>query len=450
MTVSEFKQIAPEQNSINILHEKISGLYDENIYSTTDLTIAVSSSDYTSSNQVIASGSLNDRTIADADSFSIVISGSKYNATILEKQRFIEKILSSSGDNHYALTNGDPYYYIKFTPINFTGNYSDIEVLGKEIDPSTIIFKSSQLDTDFRVSEYNALDNNADRSTKDQYIQKVDRSRKQVNPVNLSAILSDVAPKADSIESNYTATGLVNSKYKGSKTDKAEYGTFPAIGAVQFEGALYTNIPTGSSQQQDAYICSQSVEDRNYKTLLFSVNRQSTSVTQGDGITDASLPRIRTTRLFFSGSKVGDTDGFSAPSGSQKDFAVSSFIDIKSGDILAFSFFLGPAQTTVYENVLVESVEFISESLNGPIIGTSGSVQRGYLSDIDSVSTEDGTKDWSATSVFSIHKYTPDIIYELNGNVPYRIVNKRLYLRETGEVFYVDERGQVLAKTIDC
>ena len=91
MTVSEFKQIAPEQNSINILHEKISGLYDENIYSTTDLTIAVSSSDYTSSNQVIASGSLNDRIIADADSFSIVISGSKYNATILEKQRFIEK-----------------------------------------------------------------------------------------------------------------------------------------------------------------------------------------------------------------------------------------------------------------------------------------------------------------------------------------------------------------------
>ena len=427
MTVEEFKQLAPEPNGVLLLFNNLGG----GNYSTNDLLIAVSSSDFISNGVTIASGSDNDQTIADATGFILDISGSNHKARIVDKIRY-ERGLND-------------HYYLKFTTINFSSTVSENLILYG----SNITFTSDQLDADFVNSDYNALHNNAEKSVESNYIFKVDRKKNEIVPVNLNEINFGTAEKAETQASNYSIIGLENSKYGGAKTTKTEYGTFPAIAATEFEGAVYTTI-SGSVQAQDLFICSQSAEDRNIKTYYFSTNKEATSVTQGDGISDASLPRVRTTRLFFSGSKFGEGLKYSAPGSGETDFAVPTFIDIESGDVLAFGYLLGPGQTTAYENVLVNSVEFVSESVNGPIVGTSGSVQRGYLADIDSVSNLDGTTDWSNSFVFSVHKYTPDIIYEIDGSIPYRVVNKRLYLKETGEVFYVDDKGQVLAKTIDC
>lgn len=456
MTINEFKQIyqQPQQDSILFLVEPVDVLTGK--YTTSDMLVSVSSSDYKVDGEVIRSGSSNDRAIADADSFSVTLDGSKHNATILEKEKYFEKIIATTGSNNYTLFYGDPYYYVKFTPINFTllSTYlrEPLRVHKEinQINPSNTFFNSEKLSVDFRTSQYNLIENNTDKSVKSKYVQKVDRSIMQVNPVNLGDILNNVAEKAEVQESNYTITGLKNSKYIGSKTNKNEYGTFPSISATEFEGAIYPSIPSGSTQLQDQYICSQSTEERDIRTLYFSINKDTTSITQGDGITDTVIPRIRTTRLFFSGSlKVGEVN-YTAPNANGTNFAVPTFLNIEEGDVLTFSYFLGPGQTSAYENVLVESVQYVSESLNGPVTGTSGSVQREYLKDIDSVAIYTKNQNWSAGNVFAIHKYTPDIIYGINGSIPYRIVNKRLYLKETGEVFFVDDRGRVLAKTIDC
>ena len=450
MNKAEFRQIVPEDGGSLILYKYIQGAFGVYGYEIQSVSIHRNSC---SQQDISEIGT-------DIRKLTLTINTASYTALVSDQFNYPEYI--NYDIQPFNVTSyhqpGDPAFpnitrnctigvseYSQAAPFKLDGQVpvSDQEVgyYGGE---------SGSVKVRFKNSDFNVLLNNTEKNRTRKGVYIVERGTKDITPSNLSAINDGYAQKAEILELNYSSTGLKNSRYDGAKTTKAEYGILPAISATEFEGAVYTNIPSGSTQQQDIFICSQSIEARHYKTLVFSINKQATSVTQGDGITDSILPRIRTTRIFFSGSKVGDTDGFSAPSASQTDFAVSSLLDIEQGDILAFSYFSGPGQTTSYENVLVNSVEYISESLNGPIIGTSGSVQRGYLSDIDSVSILDETTNWAGSSVFSIHKYTPDIVYEVNGNVPNRIINKRLYLKETGEVFYVDEKGQVLAKTIDC
>ena len=464
MTVGEFKQIfenQPKENSILFLSEYVSGDSTERTYKTVDLLIDTDSFDYEINGEVIVSGSDNDRTIADADSFSVVLDGQKHSATILEKEKGFRRIISSSGTNNYALFYGDPYYYLKFTPITFTVTTSDLAgdlyytKEGNEIELSNVFFNSDQLSIDFRTSDYNALDNNADRTIKHQYKQKVDRTVKQVNPVNLDAILSDVAQKAEVQESNYSLTGLKNSKYDGSTTSEEDYGESPVLGLIEFEGATYpvnNNLSASTEEltKQDNFICSQSAEDRPVDVFYFSTNREPSKEVQAQGGQHSLLPSLTTTRIYFSGSKLGDTDIADSFPGAHYDsqsLSVSAFLDIKADDVLALSFFHAPGDTSIYENLLVTSVEYKSESLGGSVTETTASFERNYLNRYDTNTT---LTDWSDSNFISIHKYTADTIYKVENNKPYRITNKKLYLRDSGEIYYVDERGRVVAKSREC
>lgn len=459
MTIAEFKQIyeQPQADSILLLSEPVDT--DLGKYTTSHMLVTVSSSAYTVNSELIQSGSFNDKAIADADSFSVVLDGSKYSATILEKERYFERIISSSGSNNYSLYTGDPYYYIKFTPINFTlDGLLKSSLIDKkeayETDSSNVFFNSQQLSVDFRTSQYNALDNNADRSIKHQYIQKVDRTVKQVNPVNLNAILSNVAEKAEAQVSNYSLTGLKNSKYAGSITSELEYGESPSLSLTEFQGAIYpvNNSLSASTEElgkQDNFICSQSAEDRLIDTFYFATNRESSREEQVQGGQHSLLPSLTTTRIYFSGSKFGfdGIDSFPEDSYDSQSLSVNAFLDIKADDVLALSFFHAPGDTSVYENLLITSVEYKSQSLGGSVTETTASFERNYLNRYDTNTT---LTDWSNSNFISIHKYTADVIYKVENNKPYRITNKKLYLRDSGEIYYVDERGRVVAKSKEC
>ena len=93
------------------------------------------------------------------------------------------------------------------------------------------------------------------------------------------------------------------------------------------------------------------------------------------------------------------------------------------------------------------SVEYKSGSLGGPVTQTTASFERNYLNTYDSNTS---LTDWSTGNFVSIHKYTADVIYKVENNKPYRITNKNLYLKDSGEIFYVDDRGRVLAKSREC
>lgn len=72
------------------------------------------------------------------------------------------------------------------------------------------------------------------------------------------------APKATVQDSNYTSTGLVNARYNGTKTTQVDYsGIEPAITAKPFEAAVYR------LDEEDNFICSQSLSDRVLEEFLF-------------------------------------------------------------------------------------------------------------------------------------------------------------------------------------
>ncbi len=453
MTQQEFRQIVPTEGGSLILYRFIQGAFPFYGYKIEGVSISRNSC----SQQEISN------IATDIRKITLNISGSNYTANVSKEYGYethINYVINPFNVTTHIPPNSNPFddtaivCDLGFVSYSLAPNFRlDGEVPVSPLDIGYISHitsgsDSSSLELEFNKTDFNVLYNNVQKgiSSRNRFI--VDRFNKDVNPINLNSIINDTAKKAEVNEFSYTSIGLANSKYNGSKTTKNEYGTFPAIGATEFKGAVYSNL-SASFQQQDLSICSQSTDERSIKSFYFASNKDATSVTQAGGISNTDLPRIRTTRLFFSGSKL-DGSTWSAPASEGTSFAVPTFLDVEPGDVLAFGYFLGPGQTSAYENVLVNSIEFISESLNGPIIGTSGSVQRGYLNNIDSVSTLGKSTNWSGGNFFSIHKYTPDIIYEINGNVPYRVVNKRLYLQETGEVFYVDDRGRVLTKTIDC
>jgi hypothetical protein len=87
---------------------------------------------------------------------------------------------------------------------------------------------------------------------------------------NLSAvrgIQKPYAQKAAVQDSNYTDTGLVNARYKGTKTSEADFsGISPAIAGKVFQAAIY---PYSGLTAEHNIICSSSLTDRDIQDLLF-------------------------------------------------------------------------------------------------------------------------------------------------------------------------------------
>ena len=72
------------------------------------------------------------------------------------------------------------------------------------------------------------------------------------------------APFAPVQDSNYTTAGLVNARYKGTKTGEEDFsGISPAVAAKPLEAALYR------AGEDDGFICSQSLSDRDLVDVLF-------------------------------------------------------------------------------------------------------------------------------------------------------------------------------------
>jgi len=72
------------------------------------------------------------------------------------------------------------------------------------------------------------------------------------------------APFAPVQDSNYTSTGIINARYNGSKTGEDDFsGIPPAVAAKTLQGAVYR------SNEDDGFICSQSLQDRDVIDILY-------------------------------------------------------------------------------------------------------------------------------------------------------------------------------------
>lgn len=184
----------------------------------------------------------------DKLNFDIIFEGKTQNIEleILSKSR-----LSSTLENDF--------FHFKVKPLKFTAFWA-----------SGQIFESQQLylspiisNLNYTFDNYNPLLGNSISNRPSSKRQVANRVNFNTNPVNSASLFSETATPAEIPDSNYSLTGLVNSRYEGSKTDAEKFGgVSPSFTGRSFIGEVFSNVVT------DLKISSSLEQDRVYKELF--------------------------------------------------------------------------------------------------------------------------------------------------------------------------------------
>lgn len=174
------------------------------------------------------------------------------------------KLEITSKEKRKGFSGNRPYFYFKVKPklidsISFIGpeykftpnNYSPALESIERPNLSSTAFTPIISDIKFLTSDYNPVISNALDSRDSSFLQVADRNQLTNNPTNIDSLFAGTAPAAQIPDSHYTDTGLINSKYEGSKTSAESFGGItPAFTGQTFTGEVF------SSGSNTEYICS--------------------------------------------------------------------------------------------------------------------------------------------------------------------------------------------------
>ena len=298
------------------------------------------------------------------------------------------------------------YYYYNIVPLTL----STIGNIG--IGTGTLVFSPS-LDTfEFADSPYNILEGSLEASRQSSYIMQADRYKvgtlanpAYTGPLNISELISGSAVKADVQDSNYTTTGWINGRYEGSKTDRVDYLTEPAISGKFFQASEF---PSGSSANEINYLISSSQVV--YKEYFFAgvgdtpgFNKESTSFLPNAGYTD-----------YATVITVAPSPNSTAPS------------VIRVGDLITFGL------TPSAEVMRVDAVGILTAS---PLV-YSLVVTRGFFGNPEPISLG-----------YNVYKVSQVQIYNVTGNKLSGVPKGQVLVKETGRVLRLDSLGFVVSST---
>lgn len=171
----------------------------------------------------------------------------------------VETLNSGNPININSIEAKPGYYYYNVEPFPISTEYIGDECLGTTLNPFVEAIG-------FENSDFNILFNNASSSRASSYLQDVDRKNDSIIPSNIQNLLEDTALRANIPDSYYTSLSHTSGRYIGSKTTSDDFGIDPALGVRFFEGASYL------SSVENAYICSQSLAERNLETFIYTGN----------------------------------------------------------------------------------------------------------------------------------------------------------------------------------
>jgi hypothetical protein len=154
-------------------------------------------------------------------------------------------VLEVTDRSEYLDDQGNYFYYFQIEPYTFDSVLTQDEVSNVRVNFYPYIRGQS-----FYNSDYNAIQNSINDQKKSRFLQVSDRNTLSIQPTNLLAILNDFANKAEIPDSNYTDTGLVGARYKGTETSDLDYGSVPStISGVSFVGSYYPTTMTSQDIQ---------------------------------------------------------------------------------------------------------------------------------------------------------------------------------------------------------
>ena len=216
--------------------------------------------------------------------------------------------------NRRKVGGKNDFFYFEVNPFNFVDYWGNNTVFS-----STQIFASPILsNVNFAFDDYNPIFNNSIANRPSTKRQVADRISLDIHPSNLDTILSQSATPAEIPDSNYTLTGLVNSRYEGTKTDAEKFGgVLPAFTGRTFVGEQFSNVVTNLK------ISSSLEQDRTYKDLFHS----------GEG----ELPSFQIISSSFNTDSTGPLGTLSNITVSTTTASVESGSRVNSGDIVYIS-----------------------------------------------------------------------------------------------------------------
>lgn len=436
MTTAEFQQIPPADAEILFFFSRQDVGLGQYIYTITALNISINACD--------SGGGQNITELAEvATSITVDLEGVTYTREVYDSIPF------------------NDYYYFEIEPIVFQhqGDLTDIDSCTLGTGTFTLI-NGTVPNEAYSISDYNVVLNNVEFLEETDEAYKVEYDRYAASPSNLYGILSGSTTNANLQDFNYNATGIVKGRYEGTISSENDYNGIPsALSLTSFQGAAYSVSPASSSAEQrekeNNFICSQSFSERPIKEYYFSTNSEINFIDQLQGFGNIPLPNLRTILLYEtniqftigSSQYTNGTNEILIPDSNGTEFRLNEYVKIESGDVLAFSYLRPPGEIDAYENVQVRSVTYYSASNSDPITATTASISRNYLSEFDGNTRKQA---WDASNYVAIHKYTPDTIYSIEDNQPYKIRDKKLWVQGSDTVLYVDENGLVIAISKEC
>lgn len=296
------------------------------------------------------------------------------------------------------------YYYFVIKPLT-------IASIGSTNLPADNVLFTPSIDVyQFNESPYNVLQGSLEASRQSSYIMQADRYKigtlanpTYTGPLNIDELLSGSAVKADVQDSNYTTTGWISGRYEGSKTDRVDYKTEPAISGKFFDASEF---PSGSTGGQINYLISSSQVV--YKTFFYA----GVGDTPGFGYE-------------YSGYKL-NTDYIAeqtALSISPEVAGVAVTVP-KPGDLYR--------QANNTEIMKVDAVTLVSVS---PLVYVIF-VTRGYFGTVQNL---------SAGSI--LQRITQVQVYSVEGNKLSGVPRGQVLVKETGAILRLDSLGYVIAST---
>lgn len=305
------------------------------------------------------------------------------------------------------------YYYFEVEPFSISGELTGDSCLITTLNP----FIEA---VGFENSNFNILFNNASSSRTSTYIQDVDRVRGSVTASNMQNILDDTAIKASIPDSYYTSLAHTSGRYIGSKTSQEQYGVEPAINAAVFEGSLYSTVT------EDTVICNQTIEERNISEYLFRDRYAS-------GSTPISPSLI--TPLLFKGTTTITSD--------QTSYTFNNGnLDIKPGDVIQFGII---ENASGFEQVKVVSVSY--PTVNSTLVNFRRHHFREYFSTLANYPQNGFSA--SSTTVAISHVEGSDI-FEGVGNKISKVVNRKVWIKNSEQVLVTDISGSVVHLANTC
>lgn len=352
--------------------------------------------------------------------------------------------------------------------------------------PSESITVNSCLDTtfdpspflDFSNNQYNATLNNTEKDRTSQYIFNIDsqRSGSTSRPLNYQQIIDGTAVTASVQDSFYTDSGIINGRFDGTETTKAQYGISPALAGNSFQGILFP------SDTEDVQIASSSKDSNLYKDFIFTLDKHFTyaanqprSLVTISGSINTLTPNARylhvnddsfnvraqilgtanTGYIHISGSALGTHHHALAD---QKGRLFSNFDSFTSGE--PFLIKNGGSDWEFIQSNGTFATDFgtVSGSVTHPFtqifIQTGSRKYPSYDKDkgpFVSYNNRNNTNTHrinNTTSVFGdswqIYKLIGDSIFEADGNQIGLVTDKKLLVVDTGDILYIDSRGQAI------